>query len=354
MRLPVPSIMSSGRGAGCLQRMKRMVALALAMFVFVSRNCFSMHRQEPLRQLRERDGMEIPGLNIQPYDALTKEGRQLLSKITAAGDRGDWRKVQSIFSRYAGTETPIYNAVMHIAYRCGQYREAGLVYERLCSLNVTKTSPTFTAALSFYSKMNDQLAMQRVWSEARQTLELDVPMAGARIAAAGRAGDVETAAVVLDEMNQSRLEIQTTHVSSAIRACWGASGQHHNAAKYLFNLMLNLDLQPNIVTFTNLAGAYSTATLQEVLSVYARMQEYGIQANKVFAEVYLTAVLSITKKETKWAISELILHLSECSQDRATAAKAALADFKAAGIDLTAFCTDMDRALQQLENQENG
>ena len=330
-----------------------MTLLALATFTRLhAPDGFSVGGQEPLRKLRDRSGFQMPVHGIEPYDSFTKEGMQLLRKVTDAGDRGDWQQVRSLFSGYTGTDTPVYNAVMHIAYRCGQYREAARLYEQLCSLNMTKTAPTFTAALVVYAKLDDQAAVHRVWSEARKTIELEQPVAGARIAAAARAGDVETAAVVLDEMNQSRVEIQVSHVSSAIRACWGASGQHHNAAKYLFNLLLDLDLEPDIVTFTNLAGAYSTATLEDVLAVYAKMRDLGIEANRVFAEVYLATLLSIPKKEaqqTHRTVNEIIVYLLECSRERVAAARVALTDFKAAGIDLTAFCQDIDKALLQLE-----
>ena len=334
-------------------RRTRMTLLALATFTRLhAPDGFSVGGQEPLRKLRDRSGFQMPVHSIEPYDSFTKEGMQLLRKVTDAGDRGDWQQVRSLFSGYTGTDTPVYNAVMHIAYRCGQYREAARLYEQLCSLNMTKTAPTFTAALVVYAKLDDQAAVHRVWSEARKTIELEQPVAGARIAAAARAGDVETAAVVLDEMNQSRVEIQVSHVSSAIRACWGASGQHHNAAKYLFNLLLDLDLEPDIVTFTNLAGAYSTATLEDVLAVYAKMRDLGIEANRVFAEVYLATLLSIPKKEaqqTHRTVNEIIVYLLECSRERVAAARVALTDFKAAGIDLTAFCQDIDKALLQLE-----
>ena len=331
-------------------RRTRLTLLVLATFTRLhAPDCFSIGRQEPLRKLRDRSGLEMPGHRIEPFDSFTTEGLQLLRKVTDAGDRGDWQQVRSLFSGYAGKDTPVYNAVMHIAYRCGQYREASLLYERLCSLNMTKTAPTFTAALLVYSKLDDQATVKRVWSEARQTIELEQPVAGARIAAAARAGDVETAAAVLDEMNQSRVEIQVSHVSSAIRACWGAAGQHHNAAKYLFKVLLDLDLEPDIVTFTNLAGAYSTATLEDVLTVYAKMRDLGIKANRVFAEVYLTTLLSIPKKQTHRTVNEIIFHILECSRERVAAARVALTDFKAAGIDLTAFCQDIDKALQQLE-----
>ena len=110
----------------------------------------------------------------------------------------------------------------------------------------------------FFSGLKQPCAVREIWSEARKSLELDGPLAGARIAAAAVEGDIETAAQVLDEMNRSDVEIDVGHVTSAIRACWGAQGSNHNAAKYLFQLLLSLELEPDIATFTCLFGAYAT------------------------------------------------------------------------------------------------
>ena len=132
---------------------------------------------------------------------------------------------------YCGTETPIFNAVMHVACRCRQYKAGVSIYKKLCSLNVTKTSPTFTAAIVIFSSLKQYSAVREIWSEARASLELDEFMAGARIAAAAAEADIEAAATVLDDMNRTGVDIHIGHMTSAIHACWGTQGSNHNAAK---------------------------------------------------------------------------------------------------------------------------
>ena len=58
---------------------------------------FAISKQEPLRKQRKRDGMELPVCTIKDISPLSTEGKDLLRKVTLAGDRGDWQHVRSLF-----------------------------------------------------------------------------------------------------------------------------------------------------------------------------------------------------------------------------------------------------------------
>ena len=117
------------------------VLLVVAYLTSEAPSNYAKGRQAPLRQVREKEGLAVSikaqRLNQQSY--LSPDGKKLLSRITEAGERGDWQQVQKMFARYGGDEIPIFNAVMHIALNCTQVQAAARVYERLCDSNLKKT-----------------------------------------------------------------------------------------------------------------------------------------------------------------------------------------------------------------------
>ena len=313
---------------------------------------FATGRQAPSRSVREREGLarsvKAERLNNETY--LSPYGKKLLNKIVQAGGRGDWQQVRKRFLKYTGLETPIFNAVMHIALNCTQVQEGAQVYEKLCRFNVTKTSPTISAALKIYSRLGQTQTVRKIWDEAKASMKIDELMAEARIEAAAAEGDVPTAAQLLDDMSGSGLEISTLHVTSAIRACWKAPGKRQAAAKCLYQLLLDRDLAPNIVTFTCLLGAHASAPLQDLLAVRQEMTAYGVKPNRVFAETYLTSVLAIIKEEVMdlRTSQQFARYLHSRPAERLNEARDAVSEFRAADIELSGLSLCIDKALRFL------
>ncbi|CAE7230556.1 PPR4 [Symbiodinium pilosum] len=311
---------------------------------------FGIGRQESARSIRERDGNLLKTSAKKVQDPLSFEGQRLLSQIVEAGESGDWMKVNRLYLAYSGSETSTFNAVMHIAIRCGQFKQGASVYQRLCNLNVTKSSPTFSAALRIFAELGQTSVVREVWREATDMLELDEVMAASRIHAAAMEGDIQTAAEVLDSMNKSGVEINIAHITSAIRACWQAEGQSWRAAQYLFNVSRDLGLEAEAPMFTCLVGAYATAPLEVVLDVYQMMKDNGIQPDKMFSELFLASVLAFSKEETYGlrTVSQLAQHLSNKPEARLQAARSALAEFGNTGVETTALSQKLDTGLKQL------
>ena len=107
--------------------------------------------------------------------------------------------------------------------------------------------------------------------------------------------------------------------------------------------MYEMELQPNIITFTSLMEAYHSAPLDRVLAAYNVMKEGHVEMDFAFAETFLCTVL---QRPTDGP--NLKTALLACSQARLAAAGSGLEDFKASGIKLTALSSRIDKALQQL------
>lgn len=89
-----------------------------------------------------------------------------MTQISEAGERGDWQQAKHWYSSYDGAEIQVFNAIMHAAANCGQYKQGAVIYRKLCSLNINKTAPSFTAALKIYSKLYQKHAVREIWTEA--------------------------------------------------------------------------------------------------------------------------------------------------------------------------------------------
>ncbi|OLQ10947.1 hypothetical protein AK812_SmicGene5259 [Symbiodinium microadriaticum] len=148
-----------------------------------------------------------------------------------------------------------------------------------------------------HTTVGQKHAVREIWTDAMNTCELDAGLAAARISAAAAEGDIETAAVVLDQMNNTGIAIDA------------------------------LDLKPNVVTFACLVGAYTTAELEDILAVYNEMQELRILPNKIFAETYLVTVLQKPKQE-RWTEQKAVVEIRKRSPERIAAASQAIADFQ--------------------------
>ena len=84
------------------------------------------------------------------------------------------------------------------------------------------------------------------------------------------------------------------------------------------------------------------------------MRSLKVEANNPFTEVYLTTVLNITKRDGRYirSVQDALALLRDRPPERLEAARAAVADFRAANIDITSLGQKFLRALKLLEASE--
>ena len=208
--------------------------------------------------------------------------------------------------------------------------------------------PVFVSAMRIFGKLGEANRVQEVWNHALGAQAVSDILASARIAAAADEGDVETAADVLDLMMNRSVSIQVHHVNSALRACWGWGKNQHKAAKYFFKLFKRFQLVPTLISFTCLIGAYKTSPLDDVLAAYDNMKHREILADPVFAETYIFTVLQGNHGDVWSTVPKTTQGLRNKPPERLQAARKALDQFKASGVQLTQLCRKVDAALEQL------
>ena len=325
---------------------------AVASLSCTTPRSFAASGTDSLKSLRKRDGLALHTKASHKGSVLSKAGKELLKQLGVAREAGDWMKARSLFAGYAGTEIQVFNSVLHTACDCVQYKAGAKIYGDLCNQGIAKTSATYSAALKIFAKMGDNKTVRDIWQEAKSNpmCEVNEPLAAARIDAAAEEGDVQSALLVLDDMFQKNISVNIAHITSAIRACWTAGGVSYKTADRLFSLSLSLGLEPNIVTFACLAGAYVTAPLARPLTLYADMKNRSICPNEAFADAYLASVLQKPKADS-WPRKQLLVELRKLQgrcPARIKAARSALANFKGLGVDLFDFAQRVDAAIRKL------
>ena len=306
---------------------------------------FGQTKQPPLSEVRERTGLAIRKKVGQRGGgpALDREERNLVRKISMAGERRNWQGARSLFGTYRGNAPQIYTAAMHAAFRCRKYSDGANIYEQ-CQTNCkTIDQPVLVIAMRIFAKLGKTTKVKKIWNEALDAFGLDDFLASARIVAAADVGDVETAAEILHEMNRSNVSINVYNINSAIRACKGQGERQHEAAKYFFDLLHEFQLSPTIVTFTSLIAAYKTADLHCILSTYNEMKDMHIEPDAVFAETYIFTLLQYD--DSRRRVEE---NLHDLPVERLQAARDALDDFEGAGLSLHKSCVSVDRELTRM------
>ena len=308
---------------------------------------FATSKQEPLNRVRERSGRALH-TSAPRLSKLNGQERYLLGTISKAGKHG-WPSVESNIANYSGSAVPIYTAAMHAAVKCGRYHEGADIYHRCRRCCQEFDAPVFAEALHIFRKLKQPAQVRKIWNETLHFCDLNGILALARITAAADEGDVEAAAQVLDLMHSNQVVVETAHLSSAIRSCWGWGKNRHKAATYFFDLFSRFNVLPNVISFTNLFGAYTGAGLKDILQAYSEMKALQVLPDTAFAETYLTTLFGKDQRFTTARSPALLLDLlKDYSVERFRAARMALDDFDAAGVKLTRLSKGIRRELEHL------
>ena len=104
---------------GLASVLRLLLLLGLTLCVFHHGRSFAKLRQESSSSVLERSGRGAREKFKAYLDIkLNQAEKNLLSKISTAGERRQWSAVRSAFASYTGDAVPIYTAGLHAAVRC--------------------------------------------------------------------------------------------------------------------------------------------------------------------------------------------------------------------------------------------
>mmetsp|Transcript_65682 Transcript_65682/g.154549 ORF Transcript_65682/g.154549 Transcript_65682/m.154549 type:complete len:331 (-) Transcript_65682:6-998(-) len=297
--------------------------------------------------LRERSGRSISQPlpdSFKTNESLTTEEKRLCSRIAGLGKAGEWQRVSQLWRKYTGRAETVMTAAMQAAYRCGQYSEASRICNRMRNLQVEASPVTLLVQMKIFGKLKDEKRVSEIWTEMQGKGPLDIVRAGARVDAAAYMGDIPGAAAVLDTILNMSLAPDVPIFNSAINACTNAEPPSPGAAMLLYETMLGQDLQPTVVTFTNMARSHKQASVDKIKRVRSLMKKQAVQPDSVFAEVYLSSLFQVQNRKFLFDAVAGRKGFEERKQE----ARNALADFHRAAVRLTGLSRKIEKQLRDL------
>ncbi|CAE7263019.1 unnamed protein product [Symbiodinium natans] len=277
--------------------------------------------------MRERSGLSIgTTVHMEDSNLTSREESKLAGRLKTAGQRGRWKQVQRLFGKYSGVSVPIYCAAMQAAYRCGEYKEAAKIYRKVRDIPTSTVDRILLLqGLKIFGKLQDRDKIDAIWEEVLAAGWADKIRASARIDAVAdpgcrlelkEMGDVEEVKCLLEFMTDARIDADILHYSSAINACKNsANGSSHAEARDFMKELLNKGLKPNIVTFTNFAGAHRNAELEKFEHLLVMLPQHHVKPNSIFVETFLAALFH-GYLSYAWSVGDVAKQLAGVSPDR--------------------------------------
>ena len=205
--LGVGSWMSSMQSCRMAQHRQLLLLLMTACSEYLSASCFSVPKQS-IGAFREREGSSasVPIRATEKLKDITAAEKKLISALVEAGKKGEWMRVAPHWRKYTGQAVPVVSAAMQAAHRCGRFKEAAAMYNRLRSVPAEIDAGILHLGLKTFGKLQDKVRVRDIWSEAEELGLVNKIIAGARVDAAAEIGDFTGAATVLDNMERRSLE----------------------------------------------------------------------------------------------------------------------------------------------------
>ena len=208
----------------------------------------------------------------------------------------------------------------------------------------------YAIAMRLYGKLHKVDEVEELWGELLELECMNQILAQARINAAADNGDVDSVREALAYMQQTRVQVNELHLSSAIHACANSNDENRALhANNFFDEMLERRLNPNIVTYSSLVRSLTGSPRKGLLDLLDNMKAHSVTANEVFAESFMFAFLQPSgQPRNHRKHKDVLSDIRKLPTDDLKTAKAVLDWFQASGIALTRFCTVLSDELESL------
>ena len=225
-------------------------------------------------------------------EGLSKEDRKLISSIAEAGNNREWFAVRRAWHASSKSAVPLFNTAMAAALKCGQFKEGLNIFDKLSVSSVRKTLKSYCCAIRLCGERLQNRTWD-LWMEAQQdqlweSNESACSLMCAALYSASKAGNVTFAATLLDSMRRRGKVLNRIDWHQGIDACRIAG--EAKAPLYLFEQMMATGIEPNVISFSLLAGA-SGKNLTQISEVNKWFEESNVETDPSFFEQLVRAIL---------------------------------------------------------------
>ncbi|CAE7686511.1 unnamed protein product [Symbiodinium sp. CCMP2456] len=235
---------------------------------------------------------------------LSREEAISLSMISSAAQGLEWYKARSAWEKSSQGKTPLYNSVMHAAYRCGQYGYGRSIFRRMCKKSLPKNSITFNCAIRLFVQSNETDKVFELWDEAKsQTGSWErrqiYLLMSEMVNAMGDFGNITGVITFLDLILKEELEIDEGTWGSALNGCKVAGKPH--TAKYFLEEMRSRSVPINLIHYTHAIAAHAGRKLESITAFAKMVAQTGIDIDEYFVEMHVTSLMGSLRRthETK-------------------------------------------------------
>ncbi|CAE8712941.1 unnamed protein product [Polarella glacialis] len=306
--------------------------------------------QPRLDQIREKMGTAVhtraADSRTSSLEDLPAMEQRLITEVSTAGSARDWPRARLAFDRSAIPNTRLFTAVMLAAFRCGQYQFGANVYTRLCNLGLIQDCPVYGIALRLFSKLGQVDKVDELCKEAQEKVPCDLVLFSTMIDAVAEAGDVHKAVGFLDQMTARNVTRDRVAWTSAINACKNA--RNALAARHLLKCMMAEGVEPDIVTFANVAGAHFGANVTHLTQLRNQIAELRIDLNPPFLEIYVSALAGRELPAAILGDKPFVDELSLLDESHLTDMISVIAEARAKGIRLSKLLTRISSVLSKM------
>ena len=233
---------------------------------------------------------------------LTNEGCDIISynaAITSAGGEAHWLSALDLLcvaaSRALEPDLVGQNSAISACTNAAQWQSALVMFETLKSLQVNAV--TFSATMCALERASEWLQCLRFLREAtvdRMRAVVNAVMYNAAIRSCGHVMLWQQALLLLDELENRRLEGRVIGYNSAINVC-GKAGRWEYALLVFERCLADVNLEASIVTFGAAASACEkSGQWKEALKLLGRAERMGN------SNVLLNSAISACEKASEW------------------------------------------------------
>ena len=302
-----------------------------------------MERAAQERGLRLRSRVADVGIE----GKLSPSERESLKTISDAAEGLNWFCAKAAWDKCNQRKPQLCNAVLHAAFRCGNYKAGTRIFSQMRLKGTNVTSVTYNCAIRLFSKLGEKAIVFSLWEEARNTWTSWNPkqkylLMSEMVNALADAGNVTGIATFLEHILQEGLEIDEGTWGSALNGCKNAGAA--SVAEYFLDLMAQFNVSANLIHHTLVMGAYAGRSLQNITKIASKAQPLGIDT--YFVEMHVTSLVGPYRNTSSArSLNDALKIVRQAPRSHNEAALQVIAEAQSQGIPITGLTERFRKAL---------
>ena len=332
--------------------------LQMREIVFAGRRGVNKYMEDEARREGLLRRMPVAEIGWDDHN-LSEADIKSLSMISTAADKLDWYRAKAAWDSSSRLKTPLCNAMMHAAFRCGRYADGQRIFWDMSERGLPKNSITYNCAIRLFSMLGQYEHAYALFEEARDTIavsgdpRLVYLLLSEMINSMAEAGNLTGVGEFLQLMTDKGFQIGEVTWGSALKACMIAGAPA--VADFFMEQMAQSNISATVIHYKLVMGAYAGRKAERILALAEEAKLHGCDKDTYFLEVQVAALLGFCARE-KRVQSETAARtvVQQASPQHREAALATIREGKSRGVSLSLLTRYFQSALlEDLQKQSS-